>query len=121
MQKSEKVQLSPHFNKNEFACPCCGACKIEWDFLAVLERVRCDLDSPIFINSGYRCKNHNRKVGGSQTSYHLRGMAADIRCTPDLMPKLGQLCEITFPGLIQYQTHWHVDIRPKKYHKLLPA
>lgn len=33
---------------------------------------------PITVNSGYRCPQLNRIVGGVATSHHLRGMAADI-------------------------------------------
>lgn len=33
---------------------------------------------PIYINSGYRCPELNKKVGGSSTSDHLYGYAADI-------------------------------------------
>ena len=32
---------------------------------------------PIRINSGYRCRELNQKVGGSQTSQHSDGTAAD--------------------------------------------
>lgn len=31
------------------------------------------------INSGFRCEKHNTEVGGSLTSSHLKGVAADIR------------------------------------------
>ena len=34
---------------------------------------------PIIINSGYRSEAVNKKVGGSPTSNHLTGCAADIR------------------------------------------
>ena len=34
---------------------------------------------PIVINSGYRCKELNRLVGGCPTSNHLTGCAADLR------------------------------------------
>ena len=48
----------------------------------VLDPLRERWGVPIYVNSGYRCPALNRKVGGSKTSYHLRGMAADItsRC-----------------------------------------
>ena len=36
-------------------------------------------EAPIIINSGYRCKELNRLVGGCPTSNHLTGCAADIR------------------------------------------
>ena len=48
----------------------------------VLDPLREHWGSPIFVTSGYRCPLLNKKVGGVATSYHLRGMAADItsRC-----------------------------------------
>ena len=38
-----------------------------------------DGSHPIVINSGYRSPEVNRRVGGSPTSNHLTGCAADIR------------------------------------------
>ena len=35
-------------------------------------------DCPININSAYRTSSHNREIGGSTRSQHLRGTAADI-------------------------------------------
>jgi zinc D-Ala-D-Ala carboxypeptidase len=45
-----------------------------------LERVRAALGGrPIFINSGYRSPKLNTAIGGSKTSAHMKGLAADIR------------------------------------------
>ena len=48
----------------------------------VLDPVRERWGVPIYVNSGYRCPELNKLVGGAPNSYHLRGMAADItsRC-----------------------------------------
>ncbi len=43
----------------------------------VLQPLR-DRFGPIRINSGYRCPELNRAVGGVKNSQHLRGEAADI-------------------------------------------
>ena len=37
-------------------------------------------NDPIIINSGYRSWEVNKKAGGSATSNHLVGCAADIKC-----------------------------------------
>ena len=37
-------------------------------------------DEPVIINSGYRSWEVNKKAGGSATSNHLVGCAADIKC-----------------------------------------
>ncbi len=39
-----------------------------------------DGDDPLIINSAFRSKAVNEAVGGSATSNHLTGCAADIRC-----------------------------------------
>ena len=44
----------------------------------VLQPIRTRLDFPIRVNSGYRCPHVNKLVGGSGTSQHCVGEAADI-------------------------------------------
>lgn len=46
----------------------------------VLQPLRDAYGKSIVINSGYRCKKLNSAVGGSKTSQHMTGEAADIRC-----------------------------------------
>lgn len=46
--------------------------------LRVLEPLRRAVDGPIHVSSGYRSAEVNRLVGGSMTSDHIRGCAADI-------------------------------------------
>lgn len=46
----------------------------------VLQPVRDILKRPVVISSGYRCAKLNKAVGGSATSQHLTGEAADIKC-----------------------------------------
>ena len=44
----------------------------------VLDPLRAWYGRPVYVNSGYRCPELNRAVGGVGTSYHLTGCAADI-------------------------------------------
>lgn len=44
----------------------------------VLDPLREAWGGPIHVNSGYRCPELNRIVGGTSTSQHQRGEAADI-------------------------------------------
>ena len=46
----------------------------------VLQPLRDTLGAPVYINSGYRSKRLNAKVGGVPNSRHLQGKAADIHC-----------------------------------------
>lgn len=44
----------------------------------VLDPLREAWGKPITITSGYRCAALNKAVGGSATSHHCKGMAADL-------------------------------------------
>lgn len=44
----------------------------------VLEPVRVDFERPVIVSSGYRSPAVNRAVGGSESSQHCHGQAADI-------------------------------------------
>lgn len=72
--------LSPHFQVKEFKSPDSNTVKIDNRLIWVLERLFIDLKcSKMIINSGYRTPAHDKKVGGSGTGYHTKGMAADIK------------------------------------------
>ena len=46
-----------------------------------LQIIRNELHLPIIVNSGYRSKEVNESVGGVSSSYHVKGLAADIKCS----------------------------------------
>lgn len=48
----------------------------------VLDPLRESYGKPIHVTSGYRCPRLNAIVGGSPTSDHMTGCAADIQGTP---------------------------------------
>ncbi|MCU1724951.1 MULTISPECIES: D-Ala-D-Ala carboxypeptidase family metallohydrolase [unclassified Pseudomonas] len=43
-----------------------------------LETVRSLVSRPILVSSGYRSEVLNRRIGGSRSSAHINGLAADI-------------------------------------------
>jgi len=47
----------------------------------VLQPARDALKMPIHVNSGFRNKKVNAKVNGATNSQHMRGQAADIKCS----------------------------------------
>lgn len=51
----------------------------------VLEPLRVKLARPVVITSGYRSLALNRAVGGSPTSHHMQGRAADL-IVPGITP-----------------------------------
>lgn len=44
----------------------------------ILQPIRDSYGKPIIVTSGYRCPKLNKAVGGSSTSQHLKGEAADL-------------------------------------------
>ncbi len=64
-----------------------------------LQPVRELLNKAMFINSGYRCSQLNKLIGGSSTSEHLKGMAVDFHCY-GLYPK--QIVRLIKKSDIQY-------------------
>ena len=48
---------------------------------AFLQTIRNELHLPIIVNSAYRSPEVNAKVSGVSSSYHVKGLAADIRCS----------------------------------------
>lgn len=44
----------------------------------ILDPLREAWGKPIHVNSGYRCPRLNKEVGGSPSSQHMKGQAADI-------------------------------------------
>lgn len=66
-----------HFKESEFACKHCGKCEMDEEFMQRLDSAREDAGIPFVINSGYRCPEYDRSIGGAGN--HSVGKAADIR------------------------------------------
>lgn len=74
---------------------------------------------PVIVNSGFRSIQHNQNVGGSDTSYHLCGMAGDIRIpgipndqVQEGIEHLMLTGQIINGGLGRYNNFTHYDIGP---------
>lgn len=87
----------------------------------ILDPLREAYGAPIIVDSGYRCPKLNKSVGGSSTSQHKTGEAADIRTvkdTPEENKKLYDLIKklkLPFDQLInEYGFNWvHVSYSPR--------
>ena len=83
--------ISEYFSDYEFACPCCGECKVDEAFLVKLDKLRTLLKKPINITSGCRCVEYNadlrargyHSVDGSAHTISQKQLceAADIECS----------------------------------------
>jgi len=84
--------------------------------LEMLDTAREIYGKPIKINSGFRTEEHNIKVGGTQNSSHLKGLAADLACTTsaDRWDLLDSLLKAGFNRIGIAKTFIHVDIDEDK-------
>ena len=113
------IKIAEYFSLYEFECPCCRRVMLSPDLLARLNHLRGVINRPIYINSGYRCKEENHRVGGAPRSYHLLGMAADIHVKDFLLVSLLTIAkELGFNGIGIYlkRNFLHLDIRPGPKH-----
>ncbi|MGL4763829.1 MAG: D-Ala-D-Ala carboxypeptidase family metallohydrolase [Aeromonas sp.] len=74
------MKLSKWFTRKEFKCKCnkCDHQTVDAELLMVLDDVR-EKFGPVVITSAHRCLQHNRSIGSSDGSQHVRGCAADFR------------------------------------------
>jgi len=57
------IKITEYFSLYEFDCPCCRRVMLSPDLLARVNHLRMVINKSIYINSGYRCKEENHKVG----------------------------------------------------------
>lgn len=120
--EQNNVQVGPHFRVKEFACKDGSSITFIDDYMVtILELLRKELgNKPITITSGYRTPTHNAKVGGAKYSYHMRGMAADIRVKGKTAKEVAKALDklVGGCGIIVYESWVHFDVRDgKKYRK----
>jgi len=113
------MKLSRNFNRYEFKCHCGKRELIEppRELLEVLEDVRLHFKRPVTIMSGYRCKKHNKAVGGAKRSKHKIGIAADIIVSGIAPHKVHKYLTNKYVGqygIGRYSKFTHIDVRNKK-------
>ena len=82
--------------------------------LNVLQPLRDAWGKPLHINSGYRCPELNREVGGMPTSQHVKGEAADVACDkPVELARLAAAMCLPYDQMIIYPTFVHISHRLK--------
>ena len=82
--------------------------------LNVLQPLRDLWGKPLVVNSGYRSPelNANPAIGGSPTSQHPKGEAADIKCdNPYALACMAVYNELPFDQMILYPTFVHFSHR----------
>lgn len=122
MDTDGNVKLARHFKVKEFACKDGSQVVFIDDYLyTILDILRHTLGKPVIITSGYRTPWWNAKCNGAKYSYHMRGMAADIRVEGMTPKEVAKALDKIIPnscGIIVYNSWVHFDVRDgKKYRK----
>lgn len=121
-------QLSPAFRVREFRCrDGTDTILIDEGLVVLLQCIREHFGKPVYITSGYRTAAYNAAVGGSKSSQHLLGRAADLYVEGVPVAAVAAYAETLLPsrgGIGRYpkdakhptrKTGWvHIDTRAGK-------
>lgn len=113
--------IGKYFKVKEFACKDGSQVVFIDDYLvSILDILRNQIKKPVIITSGYRTPEWNKKCNGAKYSYHMRGMAADIRVNGMSAKEIANKLNAIVPdkcGIIVYKSWVHFDVRTSKYRK----
>lgn len=125
------MQLSKYFNTStdsKLLCPC-GCDAPDWVIKNLIQvctqadKIRERLGRPVSVNSGYRCKAYNKKIGGALLSQHCKGTALDLNVNFNagwalaIWNQAKQIPGIGGVGI--YDTFCHIDTRPRLLNRIL--
>ena len=106
---------SRFFTEEELQCRCgCNLLNYSNEFLIDLFAFRNKIKCRMKVNSGCRCKAHNKAEGGSTNSQHLYGRAADIRVAGVDASEVYEYLDTKYTGRYgvgKYNGRTHIDVR----------
>lgn len=125
LAKDGAKQMAPGFRVREFRCrDGSDSIMIDGALAVLLQCIREHFGKAVTITSGYRTATHNTAVGGSKSSQHLLGKAADIQVAGTSVEDVASYAESLMPdwgGIGRYPVKagrpkgWvHVDTRSNK-------
>lgn len=122
--KVRNEKISKNFMYKEFACKDgSDMFLLDTDMIPVIQKFRDFVEVAVPIDSAYRTKYWNKKVGGTDKSYHLEGKAFDIpfrntyQNIDHSIYKMGDFFNtLKVKGIIRYSWGYHIDLRKNEYH-----
>ena len=121
MDTDANEKVGQHFKVKEFACKDGSQVVfIDEHLISILDILRNKIGKPVIITSGYRTPEWNKKCEGAKYSYHMCGMAADIRVNGMSAKEIANELNAIVPdecGIIVYKSWVHFDVRTSKYRK----
>ena len=98
LSRDSTRQLSPSFKVREFGCKGSDVVLLDEELVVLLQCIREHFGKPLHITSGYRTAAHNAAVGGSKSSQHLLGRAADFYVESVDVATVAAYAETLLPG-----------------------
>lgn len=125
------MKLSKYFDTTtdpKLLCGC-GCVAPDWvvanlkEVCKQADKIREMVDHPVSVNSGYRCKAYNRKIGGALLSQHCKGTALDLNVgfVYEWALKIFNAAKTIggIGGVGIYDSFCHIDTRPRLLAKVL--
>ena len=116
-------RLTKNFWRHEFQCKCgkCGFDTMDWQTVEIVQKA-CDHYANrlgvhrvvCVVTSAARCLEHNRAVGSTDASQHVKGRAMDVRILGVTPQELYDYFCAEYPdrlGFGLYTTFVHADSR----------
>jgi len=107
-----------HFTLDEFDSPDMpgSGSLMDTEFLRMIDAARELAGIPFIVNSGYRSPAHNQAIGGSKTSSHMKGYAADLHATTsrNRWIIIAACLQVGFTRIGVAGSFVHVDCDPEK-------
>ena len=128
LARDGECRLAPDFKVRELRCKDgSDTVMVDEALMLLLQCIREHFGKPLHITSGYRTAAHNAAVGGSKSSQHLLGRAADFWVEDTPVASVAAYAETLLPargGIGRYpkdaahpkrRTGWvHIDTRADK-------
>ncbi len=101
-----------HFTFDEMKCQgenCCGGSSpMSQNHMNALDKLRYRLGCALRVNSGFRCRKHNKAIGGVDSSFHTLGEATDLSSPYASPAEIANEASGLFEEIIIYDTFCHV-------------
>lgn len=119
LKKEGNHSASKNFKVREFKCKGTDDVLIDHELLTYLQTIRNHFGKPLVITSAYRTPSHNKTVGGTSTSQHLKGKACDFYISGVDEQEIYNYCDKLIGnnggvGLYPNRNFIHIDTRGTK-------
>lgn len=113
------MKVSENFTEYDFYCRCGCDKKLNQELLDLMETVRNYWNKPFIVHCTYRCKKHNKKIGGVKNSTHVKAKACDFHIRGIPIKELHEgMLELFTNNVVKnlglYDWGCHIDIRKFK-------